>query len=76
MKVLRKDPPYLARVDFLGFAITPPDAQPLQRNALRVEHAEHIVVGCDEQRGRVTEILVGRKPLRIGMAVRRYDGQI
>ena len=76
MKVLGKEPPDLARISFHRLAVPAPDAQPLQRNTLRVEHPKHVVIGCDEQCRRITEVPVGSEPFRIGVAMRRYDRQV
>ena len=45
--VLREDAPYLARVGRLP-AIVLRNPKRLQRNSLRVEHPEDIVIGSDE----------------------------
>jgi hypothetical protein len=76
VELLGKNPPDLARVCFHRLAIPASDAQLLKRNALRVEHAEYIVIRRDEQRGGITEILIGREPPWISMAVWRQDRKI
>ncbi len=57
----------------VGLRVTKP--QRLQRDALRIEHPYHIVVGPQDQAGRVLERRVGGEPFGIGMAVRRQDRQ-
>ncbi len=44
-----------------------------RRDSLAVEHAEHVVVRRDEERGRIREWRVVGEPLRIGVAVRAHD---
>ena len=51
-------------------------AERLERNALAVEHPEHVMVGHDQQRRRVGERRVVGEPLRIGVAVRADDRQV
>ena len=53
-----------------------PDLQVVHRDALAVEHPEDIVVGLDEELGRIGKRLVAGKPCRLGMAVGADDGQI
>ena len=57
-------------------AILAGDAKLLELDALRIEHAEDVVVRLDEQRRRVGEGLVLGEPARIGVAVRRDDRQV
>ncbi len=45
-------------------------------DALGVEHAEDVVVGLDEERGRIRKGFVLGEPARVGMAVRGDDGQV
>lgn len=68
---LGQEPPRLARVG-VGIA----DPQRLQRHALRIEHAEYVVVGHEQQIGRVAESRVAAKPRGIGVAVRADDRQL
>ncbi len=42
------------------------DAEAFEGNALRIEHAEHVVIGLDEQLGRVA-----KAGLRVGEQARR-----
>ena len=53
-----------------------PDAQILQRNPLRIQHAEHVMVGMQQQFGRIAKRLVISEPRRIGMPMRTDDRQI
>ena len=76
MIVVCKQTPNLARVLFDGSAINAGHTQILQRDPLRMEHPEHIMIGGDEQLGRVGEGFVFGKPARVGMAVGADDGQI
>ena len=46
------------------------NAHRLHRNALAVEHAKEVVVGLEEELGRVGEWFVLGKPARLGVAVR------
>jgi hypothetical protein len=66
--------PGLARVG-IGCAVTRRHTEAIERDALAVEHAEQIMVGRQQQAGRVAPARVGREPARIGMAVRRNDRQ-
>ena len=59
-----------------GPAVGAGHAQVLHRHALAVEHAEDIVVGRDQQLGRIGEGFVQREPGRIGVAVRADDRQV
>ncbi len=52
------------------------DPQRLQRHALRVQHAEDVMVRLQQQRRRVGEGLVLRKPARIRVPMRTDDGQV
>ena len=46
------------------------DAELIQRNPLRIEHAEDIVIGDDQQIDRAAELIVGiGKQARIDMTV-------
>ena len=47
-----------------------------RETALRVEHAEDVVVGLDEERGGIGKGLVEGEPAGVGVAVRRDDGQV
>ena len=58
------------------FAVDLGDAEGLEGDALRVEHAEDVVVGLDEERGGIGEGLVEGEPARVGVAVGREDGQV
>ena len=62
--------PYLASVRFDRRIVKPLDAKIFQLDALRIEHAEDVVVRLDEERRRVWKGLVVGKPARIGMAMR------
>ncbi len=73
--VAGEDAPDLARVGGL-LAVELRDAEGFERDALRVEHAEDVVVGLDEEGGGVGEGLVFGEPARVGVAVRGDDGQV
>jgi len=51
------------------------DAKRLQRHALRMEHAEQVMVGLEQQLGRVAEGLVEREPGGIGVPMGADDRQ-
>jgi hypothetical protein len=51
------------------------DAEVLQSDALRIEHPEQVVVGLQQQLGRIAERLVESEPRRIGVPVRTDDRQ-
>ena len=53
MIILREDAPRGTRI-----GPGPTDAQILQRNPLRIQHAEHVMVGMQQQLGRIAEPLV------------------
>ncbi len=65
-----EQPPGRARVR-AGIA----DPQRLQRHALRIKHAKHIMVRRQQQFGGIAEGFVAREPARIGVAVRADDRQ-
>ena len=50
--------------------------QGLERHPLRIEHAQQVVVGLEQQRGRIAERRIQREPCRIGMAVGADDRQV
>src|SRR5690606_33149325 len=75
VEVLGKQLPDAPRVLLHRAAVERRDAETLEGDALRVEHARHVVVGDDEQRCRVGEPLVGREQLRIDVAVRADEGK-
>ena len=54
--VSREHAPDLARVALGGAAIDARDAEFLERDALAVEHAEHVVIGREQQAGRIGEV--------------------
>ena len=68
--------PDLARIPFDRSTVMPRDTETLEAHTLAVEHPEHIMIRCDEQRGCIAERRVVREPLRIGMAMRAHDRQI
>ncbi len=53
----------------------PGNAELLERNALRIEHPEQVVIGSQQQLGRVAERFVAGEPRRIGVTVRADDRQ-
>ena len=53
-----------------------PDAQILQRSPLRIQHTKHVMVGMQQQLGRIAKRLVMSEPRRIGMPMRADDRQI
>ena len=68
--------PDLARVAFYQRAITRRDAQCLHRDAARVEHAEDIVVGRDDERRRLWEGRVLGEQIRLDVAVRADQREV
>ena len=74
--VRREQPPDRAAVGLGRATIGARHAQPLQRDALRAEHPEHVVVGGDEQLRRIGEGGILGIPARIGMTMRRQDRQV
>ena len=73
--VTGEDAPDLAGVGSEGGGV-PGNAEGFKRDALRVEHAEDVVVGLDKEGGGVGEGLVFCEPSGVGMAVRREDGSV
>ena len=73
---LGKAPPDRARIAVGSAAVDRRDAQLVQPDALAVQHAEHIMVGHDQQLRRVGEGLIIGEPARIGVAVRADDRQV
>ena len=71
MVILREQAPACPRVG-IGVA----DAERVERDALRIEHPEHIMIGMEQQLGCVAERRIVRKPAGVGMAVRADDGQV
>ena len=70
-----EDAPDLAGVGAF-FAVDLGDAEGFEGDSLRVEHAEDVVVGLDEELGGIGKWLVEREPGGVGVAVRRDDGQV
>src|SRR3546814_21024316 len=68
--ILREESPAFARV---GSAV--PDTQRIERNALRIEHPEYIMIGMEQQLRRIADGRVAREPAGIGMPVRADDRQ-
>ena len=67
--------PDFARV-CVGAAVEVGDSQGFERDALRVEHAEDVVVGLNEECGGVGEGLIFGKPTWVAVAVGGDDGQV
>jgi hypothetical protein len=65
-----------ARVALDAAAVARRDAEVLERDALTVQHAEHVMIGDDEERRGIAERLVVGEPRGIGVAVRAHDGEI
>ena len=77
MIVPGQDAPGLARIDRrCGSARHRCQPKRFQRNSLAVEHAEHVMVRLQQQRGRILERRIAGEPGRIGMAMRADDRQI
>ncbi len=74
VEVGREQAPGRARIAARRLA-APGHPQALQGNALRIEHAEQVVVGGQQQVRRVVEGFVVREPGRVGVAVRADDRQ-
>ena len=70
-----EDAPDLAWVR-VGAAVEVRDSQGLERDTLRVEHAEDVVVGLNEECGGVGEGLIFGKPAWVAVAVGGDDGQV
>ncbi|MNX42751.1 hypothetical protein D3C86_731760 [compost metagenome] len=75
MIVLGEAPPDLAWVRLDRAAVGPRHPQVLHRHPLRVQHAEDVVVGRDQQLGRVGEVFIAREPTGVGVTVRANDRQ-
>ena len=75
IEVVREPLPDRARIGFDRAAVEPWDAERLHRHALRVEHADDVVIRDDDQRCRVREGLVERQQLRIDVAMRADERQ-
>ena len=73
--VLGEAPPDAPRVGLDRRPVERRHAQRLERHALRVEHPRHVVIGDDEQRGRIRERRVLGEDARIDVAVRTDEGQ-
>ena len=71
-----EDLPDLAVVGLHCDAIPRRHTQRLQRDALRIEHAEDIVVGDDEQLGGSPQRGVFGKQARVDVPVRADQGQV
>ena len=76
MVVLREEAPDPTPVGLNGPAVTPAHAEVLESHALAVQHPEDVVVRHDEEPGRIGKGLVLRVPARVGMPVRRDDGEV
>ena len=69
--MLREQTPDLARIGLDRTAVDAGNAEIFERHALAVEHAEHIMIGRDEQLRGIGEGKVLGEPARVGMAMRR-----
>jgi hypothetical protein len=64
------------RILFRRAAVDTRDAQSLERDALRVQHPEDVVIGRHEELRRIGKGRVLGEPARIGVAMRTDDRQI
>jgi len=77
VKILAKGAPDLTVIALNGAAIPARNAQAFERNALRVKHPRHIVVGNDEQVSRGAESGVGvAEQARVNVSVRGDNRQV
>ncbi len=76
VEMLRQQPPSRARIDRRTGTVPARNAQPVQRHALAVQHAEQVVVRHQQQFGGIGEWRIAGEPGRIGVAMRTDDGQI
>ena len=67
--------PYLARADSTGFAVAVGNPKGIERDALRVEHPEDVVVGNDQQGGRFRKWLIPGEHTGIDVPVRADERQ-
>ena len=74
--VAGEGPPCVARSGHVANSVGRPDAERLERHALAVEHPHEVVVGRDEQVGRIGEGFVVGEPSWIGVAVRAQQGKV
>ena len=75
-EMLGEQPPDRPSIGLRRGGVPRRDAQRLQRDALRVEHAKDVVIGLNEERRRVLEGGVAGVPLRVGVPMRRNQGQV
>jgi hypothetical protein len=68
MIVRREEPPHSERLLRIGAL-----AQRLHRDALAVQHPQHIVVWQEEKRGRIREARVRREPASVRVSMRAQD---
>ena len=71
-----EEAPGCAGIDVAGAAAGVGDAEGIERDALRVEHAEDVVVGGEEESGGVGEGVVRGEPGGVGVAVLGEDGEV
>ena len=71
--VFREQAPDLPAVFLGGSAICTRHPQGLKRHALRMKHAEHVVIGRDEEIGRVWKMGILREPTRVRVTMGRND---
>src|SRR5216683_7600057 len=67
--VFCEDAPDLAGIGLLA-AVDLRNAQGFERNTLRIEHAEDVVVGLNQEGGRIGKGFVESKPAWVGVTVR------
>jgi len=72
--VIREALPDFAWIRLDGRSISARDAKILERDTVRVEQAEDVVIGLNEEGRRLRERCVVRQNPRIDVAVRRDDG--
>ena len=70
MEVIGEELPDRARVLLDRRPVERRHAEPFQRDALRVEHARHVMIGNHQQRGRIGKRRVFRQHPRIDVSVR------
>jgi len=70
--MLGKNSPHLARITDLRHT----NLKVIQRNALAVQHAMHVMVRLDKQCSRIRKRLVLSEPRRLGMSMRTENRQL
>ena len=72
----RKYAPDLAHVGLDPTAVNARHTEAFHGDALGIQHAEHVVIGDQQQAGRIRETFVLGKPARVGVSVRADDRQV